>query len=345
MTRAVVFAYHDVGVRCLKTLLAAGVEVPLVVTHEDAPGEPMWFESVRTLAQVHDIPTIVPEDPNTAETISRVRSARPDFLFSFYYRRMLGAALLALAPRGGWNVHGSLLPRYRGRVPLNWAILHGERETGATLHAMAAEPDAGAIVDQLAVPILPDDTAREVFAKICVAAEIVLWRSLPALLDGSVVLREQDLASGSYFGGRTAEDGRIDPELPARALHDLVRAVSRPYPGAFADLPQGRLVIWRTAPANDARVREPSADEPPRASITWSTQPRIAQVAGAGHIAMFVVDGELLLVGADGARLRVLDAQLDDAPLDADRFRAVFGERLALPPLPDRRVANSKPKK
>ncbi len=334
MTRAVVFAYHQIGVRCLRTLLAGGVDVGLVVTHDDAPGETVWFDSVRATAEARGIAVIAPDDPNTDAVLARVRDARPDFLFSFYYRRLLGEHLLAVAPRGGWNLHGSLLPKYRGRVPLNWAILHGETETGATLHAMTSRADAGPIVDQQAVPILPDDDAREVFAKICVAAEIVLWRSLPSLLDGSAVLREQDAAAATRFGARRAEDGRIDPALPARALHDLVRAVTKPFPGAFVDLPQGRLYVWRTAPAQEEHVpaaapviREPApaqADEPSPAQDARTPTPA----------EMRVVAGELSLFGADGRRLRVLDAQLGDAALDAVRFRAVFGERLALPPLP-----------
>ena len=158
MTRAVVFAYHDVGVRCLRTLLAHGVDVPLVVTHADSPGEEIWFDSVARHARWHGIEVISPADANAPGVLAAVRDARPDFLFSFYYRQMLGAPLLEAAPRGAYNVHGSLLPKYRGRVPVNWAVLHGERETGATLHVMAAKPDAGAIVAQQAVPILPDDT-------------------------------------------------------------------------------------------------------------------------------------------------------------------------------------------
>src|SRR4029077_2264040 len=100
-----------------------------------------------------------------------VQGLAPDFIFSFYYRAMLQAPLLAAARRGALNMHGSLLPNYRGRAPVNWAILRGERESGATLHYMVARADAGDIVDQLAVPILEDDDAREVFAKVTVAAE------------------------------------------------------------------------------------------------------------------------------------------------------------------------------
>ncbi|SDI69911.1 formyltransferase [Propionivibrio dicarboxylicus] len=246
MTRAVVFAYHNVGVRCLKVLLARGIDVALVITHEDNPNENIWFGSVRQVCEENDIPFITPADPNTPETEACVAALDADFLFSFYYRHMLKAPLLSAVKRGAYNMHGSLLPKYRGRVPINWAVIHGERETGATLHRMTEKPDNGAIVDQVAVPILPDDTAQEVFEKVTVAAELCLHRALPGLIDGSAPHRAQDLSQGAYFGGRKAEDGRIDWSQNARQIHDLVRAVTRPYPGAFSDLPTGRLVLWRT---------------------------------------------------------------------------------------------------
>ena len=223
--RAVAFAYHDVGVRCLAVLLAQGVEVPLVVTHRDDPRENIWFGSVERLARDHGLEVVTPHDP--AELAGRLAAVAPDFIFSFYYRHMLPARMLAAARRGAFNVHGSLLPKYRGRVPVNWAILRGEAETGATLHEMVEKPDAGRIVDQMAVPILPDDVALDVFRKVTVAAELVMHRSLPRLVDGTAALTPQDLSQGSYFGGRGPEDGRIDWTKSAREIHNLVRAVDR----------------------------------------------------------------------------------------------------------------------
>jgi len=237
MASAVVFAYHDVGVRCLSVLLAGGVDVKRVVTHRDDPNENVWFASVEKLARRHGVDVAYDES---------AAPGAPDFIFSFYYRHMLPAPVLASARRGAYNMHGSLLPKYRGRVPVNWAILHGERETGATLHEMVEKPDAGRIVDQMAVPILPDDLAIDVFRKVTVAAELVLHRSLPSILDGSVRPRAQDLAKGSYFGGRKPEDGRIDWSKPAADIHNLVRAVAPPYPGAFCDVDGRRLIIHRT---------------------------------------------------------------------------------------------------
>jgi methionyl-tRNA formyltransferase len=241
--RAVVFAYHNVGVRCIQVLLARGVEIALVVTHQDHPAETIWFDSVAALCAEHGIAVTTPEDPASAELDQQVRAIAPDFIFSFYYRHMLPVGLLAHASVGAFNMHGSLLPKYRGRVPINWAVLHGEQVTGATLHEMLAKPDAGAIIAQTSVPILPDDTAFQVFGKVVVAAEQTLWNVLPEMLAGRIPRLPNDLSKGSYFGGRKAEDGRIAWQQPAQAIYNLHRAVAPPYPGAFTVLGPTTYVI------------------------------------------------------------------------------------------------------
>jgi methionyl-tRNA formyltransferase len=241
--RAVVFAYHNVGVRCLKVLLAGGVDVALVVTHQDSAAENIWFESVISVCETEGIPYITPEDARGADLLDAIKGAAPDIMFSFYYRHMLPAAILDIAP--AYNMHGSLLPQYRGRAPVNWAVLHGAHETGATLHEMTVKPDAGAIVYQTAVPILPDDTAHEVFGKVTVAAEQTLWRILPCLLADTAPRTVNDLRQGGYFGGRKPEDGRIDWSQPAAQVYNLHRAVAPPYPGAFTDVNGRRYLIER----------------------------------------------------------------------------------------------------
>ena len=257
MTTAVVFAYHDVGVRCLRVLLDAGIDVPLVVTHHDDPNENHWFSSVASVSRERGIDTL--EDPEPGSVQQKLCDIGPDFIFSFYYRRMLPVEWLTLAKRGAFNMHGSLLPKYRGRAPVNWAVLMGETQAGATLHEMVAKPDAGRIVDQEPVPIGEDDQAVDVFRKVTDAAEKVLRRSIGKLVAGSAQLVVQDLSRGSYFGGRKPEDGRIDWSKSAREIHNLVRAVAPPYPGAFTDnmrinktriepqlrAPEGRLGPYR----------------------------------------------------------------------------------------------------
>jgi methionyl-tRNA formyltransferase len=266
LTSAAVFAYHDVGARCLRVLLEAGIEVRLVVTHADDPGERVWFESVSRLASARGLQVLV--DPAADELERRVRAAAPDFIFSFYYRRMLPPALLALAARGAYNMHGSLLPKHRGRAPVNWAILLGDTETGATLHEMVAKPDAGRIVDQQAVPIGPDDLAIDVFRRVTDAAETVLRRSLPRLVAGTAELRMPDLARGSYHGGRRPEDGRIDWSKSAAEIHNLVRAVAPPYPGAFSEENGRRRMILRTR-VEPGRRAQPGRLGPFREGGAW----------------------------------------------------------------------------
>ena len=301
-SKAVVFAYHDVGVRCLQVLIGHGVDIPLIVTHQDSPAERIWFASVAELAQKNGIAIATPEDPNEAAFVARIAAIAPDFLFSFYYRLMLAPSLLATARRGAFNMHGSLLPKYRGRVPVNWAILHGETETGATLHEMIAKPDAGRIVDQQAVAIGADDQAVDVFRKVAGAAETVLRRCLPALEDGSAVLRNQDLSLGAYFGGRKPADGRINWVRPAREVHNLVRAVAPPYPGAFTELDGKPLFIHRT------RLEAGGG-------MCGSAPGFYASRSGVDAVC------------ADGRVLALLEMQYEDKPFTPADFLARFGAR------------------
>ena len=247
MTTAIVFAYHDVGVRCLQILLAHGVKVELVVTHENAPSENIFFGSVADFADSHGILVTKPDDPHVSQPVLEAIAQRPDFIFSFYYRRMLGKPLLDTAQLGALNMHGSLLPKYRGRAPVNWAVINGEVRTGATLHYMEARPDAGDIVDQEAVPILPDDTAADVFGKVTDAAATVLDRSLGPLIQRTAQRLRQDQSQASYFGRRRPEDGRIDWGKTAAQVHNLVRGVAPPYPGAFSEVGGETVRFLRTA--------------------------------------------------------------------------------------------------
>jgi methionyl-tRNA formyltransferase len=291
VTRAVVFAYSEVGVRCVRELLSQGLKIPLLFTHADDPGETQWFGSVRQLALEQGIRVETPDDSNTPHWIGEGRAADPDFLFSFYYRYMLDKAWLAVPRRGALNMHGSLLPKYRGRAPVHWAILKGETVTGASLHYMVEKPDAGALVDQQPVPILENDTALDVSIKVAEAAAQVLRRSLPALVDGSPKSRTLDLGMGSYFGRRRPEDGRIDWRCSARQVHDLVRAVAPPFPGAFTEVNGCRLAVLET------RV-----DEQP--------------VRYQAHVpCLYAEDGGWYADCVDGRRLKILKLAMNGEPL------------------------------
>jgi methionyl-tRNA formyltransferase len=296
---AVVFAYHDVGVRCLAVMLAHGVRIPLVVTHRDDPDENIWFESVEKLARANGLEVATPTNPNAPEFLQRLVDISPDFIFSFYYRFMLSPAVLATAMRGAFNMHGSLLPKFRGRAPVNWAVLRGESSTGATLHEMVEKPDAGRIVDQFPVPILPDDRAIDVFRKVTTASELLLDRALPGVLDGMAPLIAQDLSQGGYFRGRKSSDGRIDWGKGAKEIHDLVRAVAPPYPGAFTMLGAQKLRLTAT------RLM-PGPPQPTAPTLRF--------------------DGSYLVARcADGGTLRILECDLDGAALAGATFEEYFG--------------------
>jgi len=247
----VVLAYHNVGYRCLEELIRQDAEVSLVFTHDDSPSEEIWFASVRELALKHGIP-VVTSDINLRENVTLVRELAPDLLLSFYYRSMINQEVLAVPRLGALNVHGSYLPKYRGRVPVNWAVINGESETGATLHYMVEKPDAGDIVDQEKVAIDFTDTALDVFNKVTEAAVSVLSRSLPLLLSGEAPRIPMDLSRGSYFGGRRPADGLIDWQRSAVEIYNLIRGVTHPYPGAFTHLEQRKVVIWSAVPAQGA---------------------------------------------------------------------------------------------
>jgi len=300
--RAVVFAYSNVGDRCLRVLCARGVDVALVVTHRDRAGEVIWFQRVADTAAELGLPVMYGDDPAAPELASALAQARPDVIFSFYYRAVIPVELLRLAPSGAFNMHGSLLPKYRGRAPTNWAVLNGETETGATLHEMIARPDAGAIVDQIAVPILPDDTGQQVFDKVTVAAEQVLWRSLPALIAGQAPRRANEVARGSYFSGRRPEDGRIDWAQPAARIYDLMRAVAPPYPGAFTEIAGRRLVV---AAARLIPI-----------ATRVSVEPRPP--------GLHVIAGQIVGVGGDGAWIDIRQLLWGTATIDADALGALL---------------------
>jgi methionyl-tRNA formyltransferase len=243
--KAVVFAYHNMGLAGLRSLVRCGYEISTVFSHEDDPSENCWFGSVKKWAEEKGIPVLCPEkiaEPEWAEKIGRLK---PDMIFSFYYRNMIPEAILGIPPMGAYNLHGSLLPAYRGRCPVNWVLIHGESRTGVTLHHMVKKADAGDIVGQRVVLIDSRETARSLYGKLCEAAEVLLGQLLPLMREGTAPRIPQDISRGSYYGGRRPEDGRIDWQWDARRIYNLIRAVTDPYPGAFGLLPDGsRMIVW-----------------------------------------------------------------------------------------------------
>ena len=242
--KTVVFAYHDFGCTGIRALMAAGFEISAVFTHQDNPQERVYFESVARLCAEHNIPSYVPDHLDHPLWRSHIEAIAPAFIFSFYYRDLIPQSILGLASKGSFNLHGSLLTRYRGRSPLNWVLVNGEKQTGVTLHHMVDKADAGDIVAQIPVAIDDHDNAPSLHQKLLHTAAQLLQRTLPLIAAGTAPMMPQDHSKASYVGRRTAADGAIDWNFPAAIVRNLIRAVTEPYPGAFTYTSDRKMIIW-----------------------------------------------------------------------------------------------------
>jgi methionyl-tRNA formyltransferase len=247
--RVLLFGYGEMGCTGLEFLLDQGEEVAAVVTHADDPAEKKWFRSLAGTAAARGVRAFTGEEFSPGELRGLVRAQRPDLILSFYYRRLIAMPVLGEAPRGALNLHGSLLPRLRGRAPINWALVEGEERTGVTLHHMIAEPDAGDIVAQRGWDIGPRDTARTLFDRAVEETKILLRDIWPRIRSGSAPRIPQDASRATVRGRRRPEDGRIDWKAPTKRIDGLVRAVTEPFPGAFTHVAGRKLMVWSGAPA------------------------------------------------------------------------------------------------
>ncbi len=293
--KVVVFAYNVIGCVGFKALLRNGIDVALLVTHKDDPDERIYFDSVAALAAEAGVRVVAPDDPNSPAFIEMIRALKPDAIFSFYYRKMLSDKLLDVVGGKAYNLHGSLLPKYRGRCPLNWALLHGETESGVTLHKMVRKPDAGDIVGQEKFAILPEDDAKSIIPKMAKAAETLFDKQLPLLKSGKARLTRQDESKASYFGGRHSEDGQIDWSKPVKEVGNLVRAVADPFPGAFTHFGSEKLVIMKATPIQGKSSTVPG-------TVLGTAPFEIAAVGGRLRVESARVKDGLVVSGTQAAR-------------------------------------------
>lgn len=256
---AVVCAYAHVGREALEGLLEAGVEVRALYTYPQG-AEDHWFEPPAALAERHGVPVRMEPRFNEDHVHAAIRDLSPDLLLSFYFREMIQARFLELPRLGAYNLHGSLLPKYRGRAPLNWVLVKGEVETGITLHAMTPKPDDGHIVAQAPLPILWDDTALSLTEKAAAAGRVLVRDAIPGLVDGSIRrIDQKTLGPSTYFGGRKPADSRLDAAMTVQEAFNQIRAVADPWPNAFLETPAGTVkVAWalpseQTCPAGRFR--------------------------------------------------------------------------------------------
>ncbi|HOE15844.1 MAG TPA: formyltransferase [Syntrophorhabdaceae bacterium] len=290
--RTVVFAYQEIGYVCLEELIDFGADVACLFTHLDDPGEEVWYRRPITVAERHNIPVYTPESLKDRQWAKLVADAEPDIIFSFYYRKMIPVEILDIPRIGAFNLHGSLLPKFRGRCPVNWVLIAGERETGLTLHYMLEKPDAGDMIAQKRVDIDFEDNVYTVYMKMAKAARELMREVLPQLRDGSFA-RTPQVGASSYFGGRRPEDGMVMWEKDAVTIYNLTRAVTHPYPGAFTYLEGKKFYIWKALPEDG-----PCGEEPGK-----------------------VISCEPFAVSTGRGRLRLLSVQLEgEGEMDGESF-------------------------
>ena len=244
--RTVVLAYHEIGAQALEATIRNGMEVVAVFTHRDDPKEGSWFASVARVAAEHGIPVFAPEKLDHPIWVEKIRELKPELLLSFHYRNMVGAKVRELFPAGCLNLHSAMLPKYRGRCPINWVLVKGETETGVTVHHMVDKADAGDVVGQKRVEIKADDDAWTLTKRVAAASAELLGEVLPKVKAGTAPRTPQDESKAFTMGGRRPEDGQIDWTKPADEVHNLVRAVAHPWPGAFTHAGARKLMVWKT---------------------------------------------------------------------------------------------------
>lgn len=234
---------HDVGITALNTLVTSEVTVKGVVAHPEDPEEHVVFGSVYNRAKELNLPVIRAD--NTSKKLANfIASCHPDLLWITDYRYLIPQKIIDLAPWGGLNLHPALLPKYRGRAPINWAIIHGEKETGLTAHFIIEKADAGDIVEQQKIIIGSKDNIKDVLNKFYPLYKSITQKVIKHFLNGDVPRRAQDHNIATVFPARTASDGRISWKQHAQQLHDFIRAITRPYPGAFSFYQGRKIMIW-----------------------------------------------------------------------------------------------------
>jgi methionyl-tRNA formyltransferase len=272
----------DFAVASLDALLKSDDSVVGVVTQPDRPkgrGQVLTPSPVKLLAQRQQIPLLQPLKMKDPEFLQALAGWKPDLIAVAAFGRILTPTILSLPPRGCINVHGSLLPKYRGAGPIQWAIINGETETGITTMVMDEGMDTGAMLLQEAIPIAPDDTADTLSPRLADLGGRLLIETIARLKAGTLSPRPQDASQVTFAPLLKKEDGAIDWALPARILANRVRGLS-PWPGAYTTVTGGdRWAIWR------ARAIPGSVTKPPGTIIAVTTD-AIHVATGEGVLAV-----------------------------------------------------------
>ena len=240
------FAYHEIGYLCLDHLLKSGDNVVALFTHAPNPKENIWFKTPDVLAKKYNIPVYYDADLNSPEVKKLIlEKLCPDVVFSLSFRQKIPNFIINYPKLGAFNMHGAYLPKYRGCVPLNWALVKGEKSTGVTIHYLADKFDTGAIVAQHKIPITKSDDINSLYRKFHRVGLELFKKTWPKIKSSKIKTIPQDPAQASYFGKRKPEDGLINWQtMSSEEIYNLIRAVTKPYPGAFTILDGKKIILW-----------------------------------------------------------------------------------------------------
>ena len=235
---------HTVGVSTL-SVLADRLDVVGVVAHPADPEDGVCYQSVFEYAKSRSLP-VIRGKASELGVANFIKKADPDMIWITDYRYLLPVHILNIVPLGTINLHPSLLPKYRGRAPINWAILEGETNLGLTAHYVNEGMDSGDIIEQQRFEISTNEDVGDALRKLLPLYTTITHRILDNLQTGCVARRKQNDAEATYYPARKPEDGQIDWNHSATAILNLVRAVAAPYPGAFTFLGDSKVLIWKS---------------------------------------------------------------------------------------------------
>jgi methionyl-tRNA formyltransferase len=254
-TRIVFMGTPDFAVPSLKALIDAGFTIPAVVTRPDRPkgrGRALSMPPVKEVALKHGIQVLQPERIKDSAFLDTLKTLAPEVIVVVAYGKILPTAILTMPPRGCINLHSSLLPRYRGAAPINWAIIKGERESGVTTMIMDEGMDTGPILLQEVVPIGDDDTAQTLHNRLSDRGAGLLARTVSRVIDETIKPVSQDDSKATYAPVLKKEDGCIAWKSDAGTINNLVRGLF-PWPGAYTRWNGKSLKILKgTAKVGDA---------------------------------------------------------------------------------------------
>lgn len=276
--RIVFMGTPEFAVPSLAALLRSDHSVVGVVTQPDRPkgrGQELAASPIKQLAEQHKLPILQPLKMKDPAFLDSLAAWKPDLIVVAAFGRILPKVILDLPPKGCINVHASLLPRYRGAGPIQWAIIRGEQESGITTMLMDEGMDTGAILLQERLPIAADDTAGSLSKKLAEVGGRLLINTLAQLEKGTLVPQPQDDARATMAPLLKKEDGLLDWSLPATELAGRVRGLS-PWPGAHTYLGDERWVIW------NASVHDSSAAGSAPGSVLNATNDGLLVATGSG---------------------------------------------------------------